>query len=120
MLKQFPSVDYFLVRPAPLLELGLVFGGEAHRALHFREMRNQAFERGDKMSVVLMYEWLDSEVKTTPACAAWEGLDAQITREFGFTMKEIQEETKTLDRFWDDGGAAWFREASGQAMKLGR
>jgi hypothetical protein len=101
MLEQYPSVDYFLVRPAPLPELGFVIGGEGHGAELFRRMRKLAFEKGDKRSVGFMYDFLDSEIKTTPACVGLDGLDAQITQEFGFTMEEIRGERKAIDGFWD-------------------
>jgi hypothetical protein len=103
-LEQEPTVEYYLMPPAPLPEVGLMFGGEAHRAKIFQELRNLAFEKGDKTSVALMYEFLDSEVKTTPAVAWMGGIDAQITEEFGFTIEEIQEELKVIDRFWDNMG----------------
>jgi hypothetical protein len=90
MLEKHPSVDYFIIPPAPLPDVGLTFG-EPELAKLFHGMRDRAFETGSKEAVGFMYKFLYPIVKSRPEVGP-DGLEKQLGREFGMNTKEVREQ----------------------------
>jgi hypothetical protein len=102
MLEKHPLIDYFLMPPAPLPEVGVTFGAVDQTKL-FRSVRELAFSKGDRTSVGLMYRLLNLKIKTTSA-AGFHGLDGQIMQEFGFTVEELREELRVINDALHEAG----------------
>jgi hypothetical protein len=96
MLEKNPSVDYVLIPPAPLPDIGAALA-EPKLAQLFRLLRHRAFETGDKECVYLMYKMLKDIAKSRTEYGL-SGLEKQLGAEFRMDAKEFQENTSTGER----------------------
>jgi hypothetical protein len=100
MVEKHPSMDYFIIPPAPLPAVGVSFG-ETDMSLLFHRVRNHAFEEGDRTAVGLVYRLLNLKIKTMSA-AGLDGLENQITQEFGYSVEELRQELDIINGVFHD------------------
>ena len=100
MLEKHPSIDYFIIPPAPLLEVGLTCDYPDMTTL-FRTVRDRAFATGEKTAVGFMYKLLALIREWKPELVL-DGLESQLGQEFGMSLEELHEQLRVANEVFRD------------------
>ena len=106
MLEKHPSIDYFIIPPAPLPEVGLTCESADMTTL-FQTVRDRAFTTGDKTAVGFVYKLLDLIRKWKPE-VGMDGLESQLGQEFGMSLEDLHEQLRVADAVFHDIQSAGF------------
>ena len=87
LLEKDPSIDYFLIPPAPEPDIGVTMRGEKSKL--FKWLRDRAFETGDPEAVGFMYKLLSGVNGFGD-----DELERQLGAEYEMDVKELREQVR--------------------------
>jgi hypothetical protein len=94
LLEQHPTIDYFLILPAPLPNFCISISNPTLKEF-FRANRNRAFQTGDSVAVDLLYAMLEKAAKSRTESGV-NTLKKQLEAEFGKSANSFSEELSTM------------------------